>query len=397
LDAGLTQPLSGQAIAAATPLEFNFFASSAPGYPQGNGLLGAAGGTLSSSQATGEGVIFGTACAFQGQGAVNVQSGADFRCSANAIIGTLADGSVAPSLAFIGDSIGRGFDDAGYGNYRGGWLQRLFENYPFHSYCFAGETGADIYNFNSGKCRLGLEDYSNTIVYQMGRNDLEWETLEQMKLEILQQAFTFMILGKHFVGCTILPAPTSTDGFITYAHQTPSSLDELRIAYNDWLRDTSEDGFVSMAQGQVAYLSAGTAQVADPCVPIEFDQTGRQELNGGCVQTGTVLLGPQTVASVSNKNAWTIKNLTLSPNIYRGQGVLWLTGSNAGQIVGIGYHTATQITTWSTPSNVPLPGDKFEIVSFGLNGVHPETDLAARIAYQMDAERYLGDSMPVRR
>jgi hypothetical protein len=63
--------------------------------------------------------------------------------SAVAYLGYCVDGTVAPSVAMITDSIGAGIDDAGYAANAGGWVLRAFSNYPAVFLGFPGEQMAN--------------------------------------------------------------------------------------------------------------------------------------------------------------------------------------------------------------------------------------------------------------
>ena len=69
------------------------------------------------------------------------------------------------------------------------------------------------------------------------------QTFTAMQAIRLRAAKQFMLPradapGQVFVGSTILPAPTSSDGFKTFAGQTKDQYEAARVLFNQWMRDT---------------------------------------------------------------------------------------------------------------------------------------------------------------
>jgi len=316
------------------------------------------------------------------------------RCySASVVLGELADGTVATSVALLGDSIMAGNDDAGYGNILGGWGLRLFDAYPHIYLPFAGEKLQDVAVLSNNYSRFELSSFTTHVLAAYGRNDLgAGRTAAQMKADLLAYAKPYMARGQTFIFSTILPCPSSTDGWFTVTNQTKEPTEAVRVAFNQWLRDPSASGFVAQANAQVADVpSAGVARYADPCAPIECDINGVLTQDGGyflgaqsgILTSGTATSGANQALNDTSK-AWTV-------NQFVGKSVYIASGTGAGQSRCIGFNTATQLgiaQNWVTNPDATSVYQVFEALG-QMGSAHPHTKGHVMIAAGMNAASLL--------
>lgn len=295
--------------------------------------------------------------------------------SPSAILGILADGSICASVALLGDSITAGTDDAGYGYNYGGWPIRAFANYPHVYLPIAGETMAQFADRVKSHNRFQIASFCSTIHCAYGRNDIQQSrTLAQFKADVLTVAGWFMGQGKRFIQATILPAPTSTDGFFTVASQTKDTLEATRVSFNAWIRDATVTGFVAQANAQMVALGitrAGDAKISDPCAGIECDISGVLTQDGGYIlgsQSALLTNGTATSGSTTTLNdtgkSWTV-------NDYKGYTCFIVSGTGAGQVRTIGYNTATQLVFLNAGTALDNTSVYQVFNGLGMNGVHP--------------------------
>jgi hypothetical protein len=309
--------------------------------------------------------------------------------SPSAILGTLIDGSFASSVGLVGDSEMAGTDDASFGYNRGGWGLRAFGTWPNVYVPFGGEALWQVAVLSNFYSRFQILSHCTTIVSNYARNDvMQGQTLAQYKANLLTFCKTFMQRGQRFVQTTCLPAPTSSDYFLTVANQTKESTESVRVSINQWLRDLSVNGFVAQANAQVAGIPfAGDAQVMDICAAIEVDINGNLTQDGGYIPgaVGGIIYS----GTSSGGNSSTTLNVSGTPwmaNAYGTPGgtckaVAITGGTGAGQIRTIAYNGTSQLgvnNVWSvTPDNTST----FQIYdAYGLNGVHPLSKMYKAIA-----------------
>lgn len=229
--------------------------------------------------------------------------------------------------------------------------------------------------------RLLIASYATHVLDAYGRNDLATRTLSQIKADVLANAYRFMARGQVFIKATILPTPTSTDGWFTVGSQTKESNDALRVQVNQWLRDTSSDGFVAQAAAQVATIAgAGPAKVMDVCAPVECNASGVLTADGG------YLLGAQTAklktGTASAGSTTTLTTSGLTANAHKGHSLYIASGTGAGQSRCIAYNSTTVITVANAFSPAPDATSGFEVFeALGMtSGAHPHTKQCAMIA-----------------
>jgi hypothetical protein len=373
-------------------------------FPRGGCLYG---GTGTWATNNGEGATAGQNYA---AGLTINENPAVYYYSASALLGALSDGSVATSVALIGDSIMVGTDDAGFGGgFVGGPGQRIFSTTPHILLGCPGEKLADIAqpsgltgNFFIRGALMGLCTH---VVSNYGRNDVEQgQTLSQYKANLLALALLCMASGQHFAQMTIFPAPTSTDGWFTATNQTAqdaTTKDPLRNSINSWLRDTSSSGFVAQANAQVTgYAFPGQAAIIDISAPIECNASGVLTAGGNLIlgsqsavaATGTATAATSTSITLGSAN-WTPTSMPATPG-FAGYGLYVVSGTGAGQMRGIVYNSATMLTTDLVFTTTPDTTSVFKVyLALGMNGVHALSTgyamMAAATTVQAQAASFL--------
>lgn len=344
------------------------------------------GGTTNQGANTGEGVDSGFDFVD-----TNNTSNNSFSCySSCLVLGRTEDASITPSCFLVGDSITQGIDDAGYASGWGGWVYRAFLNYPNGWVPIGGETETRVTNPESWYSRARLSVFATHIIDAYGRNDLSPangnRTVAQLKADVLAKARAYMARGQHYVKSTILPEPSSTNGWYDVAGQTKSSFDAARVEFNTWVRDP--DGFVAEATAQVAdIVGAGLAVAIDPCALLECNSAGVLTENGGYVlpATGTDTSGTATAAATSSV---TDSGKTWTVNAFKGKTIEITGGTGAGQSRCILYNSATVITTSAAFSPALNTTSQYRVTdAIGFTtGPHPHTRGHVLAASAIDAD-----------
>jgi hypothetical protein len=217
--------------------------------------------------------------------------------------------------------------------------------------------------------------------------------LAAMQVVRLKAAKQFMMPrginpGQVFIGATILPAPTSNDGFKTFPGQTKDVYEAGRVAFNQWMRDPSASGFVAQANAQVAGIAgAGVARVADPCVGLEVNASGVLTLDGGYSPIVTTVYDTGTSSGTNASNQFNDTTKAWTPGAFRGAELRIIAGTGAGQYRGIGGNSATQLLIADTWVTAPDATSTYEITDApGWNGVHPGTRGAILSASGINAD-----------
>ncbi|AOH83758.1 hypothetical protein AWL63_07035 [Sphingomonas panacis] len=311
--------------------------------------------------------------------------------SALAVLGICADGSVAPSIAIAGDSIVAKVDDAGYGYFTGGWALRAFAAYPHMLLALPGEREMDAVQAWNSASRFEASGYATHVLWAYGRNDLSYDVgvlgltpaqaLAAMKAVRLQAAKAFMMPrgggapGQVFIAATILPAPTSSDGFLTMAGQSKDAYEAGRVLFNQWLRDPGPAGFIAQANAQVAGVAnAGVARVADPCAGLEVNAGGVPTRDGGYSPPATVTYATGTSSGSNTSNSFNDSSKAWAAGALRGAELQIVSGTGAGQYRGIGGNSATQVLIADPWTTLPDASSTYRITDApGWNGVHPGT------------------------
>lgn len=339
----------------------------------------ALGGTSQWGQNTGEGVDAAADKIDYGAGSITANASSGY--SATCVLGYCTDGTVAPSVAILGDSIQVGTDDGILGANSGGWAERCFASYPFVKLAISGEKLLDFIVPQQSYRRRQIASYATHVIDCYGRNDIAVNTVAQIKANILANAYIFMARGQVYIKSTILPAPTSTDGWFTTANQSKETYDSVRVGVNQWLRDTSASGFIAQANAQVVAIPyAGVAKVMDVCAPIECDISGTLTDDGGYI------LGAQSAvlktATASAATSTTITTSGMTANAYVGKSLYIASGTGAGQSRVIAYNSATVLTVANAYTTPPDNTSVFQIFDgLGMtSAVHPHTKQSTMIA-----------------
>lgn len=356
-------------------------------YPRGSCLFGSAS---SFGLSNGEGSATSDAV---GDGAGNTTAvAATAAYSEVAVIGKLADGTIATSVAICGDSETLGTDDAEMGGPNvGGIGYRLFATTPHVYVPCAGERLSHIFSTTgspvtaSFQARSQVVDLATKVYLAYGRNDVENNnSLVLFKALLLVAAKYFMSRGQDVMVPTVLPAPLSTDGWFTSTNQTGQdpTKDALRNSYNAYLNDATATGFVAQANAQmVGYVYPGRAFVLDICAPVETNAAGVLTVGGNCtfgsqsaVVTNGTLTSAGSLTALDSGKTWTV-------NAWKGYSIYIVSGTGSGQIRCINSNTATQININLAWSVTPDATSVYQVYqAMGFQGVHPHSPLYAMVA-----------------
>lgn len=328
----------------------------------------ALGGTANWGKDTGEGGVTTDFPANLGNNTVGTYS-------AVGMLGRTVDGTIAQSVCISGDSTSVGSHDGVYGPNAGGWPWRACQQWPGMSIGIAGEKLEHVVNPLTFSTRFDIARYHTHVLDGYLINDVgQGRTVSQMKADLLTQAYKFMSWGIHYMKATCLPLTDSTDGHLTVASQTKRANEARRTGVNDYLRDTSGNGFVAQADAAVANIpGAGRAFVIDVCSGYEVDASNTPVLNGGFIKapvatlyTGTATAGSTSSLTDSSKN--------FPVNGLAGKVIRITTGAGAGQVGVVSYNTAT-VVTLPIASFFPVTPDTTStyVIYDGLSvdGTHP--------------------------
>ncbi len=344
------------------------------------------GGNVNGGDNTGEGIVNGTDAVDTG----NIFSTIGNAYSAVVIRARTLSGRVYQSVHINGDSISAGEDHALRGIHGAGHPVIAFENYPLTWGALGGETLQQTLQMQNFLARWEVAKYATVIFDGHGRNDLaQGRTVAQLKADILADAFRWMGQGKRYVKSTILPEPSSTDGWLTVANQGKSPFDPQRVAINQWLRDTGSTGFRAQARAQVAgYPDAGDVMIVNTSKFLEVNAAGVLADDGGYVLPATTTFDSGT-ASQAGTALLTDGTKAWAVNAYRGRSVSIVAGAGAGQARGILWNSATTITP-TVAFNPPLDATSQYRITDAIGftgGPHPHSrgHILAAQAYDVQA------------
>lgn len=238
-----------------------------------------------------EGQIFNSPSPFVQMTAASPGFGtANSTCFSACAIYGVADATLKPGVALVGDSIISGTGDTGYnGRLAGdsGFAVRVLDAalIPHISLSQGSETLAN-FQTTQRQNRLPRLIGAKYVISNYGTNSLASQTVAQMKAAILEIAGAIIGCGAFLYWCTLNPKTTSTDNWTTAANQTPlnttdavdatyNSIELRRAAINAWLRDNSASGFVAQAGG------AGVAGLFDTASKVEVNSSNALTLTGG--------------------------------------------------------------------------------------------------------------------
>ena len=287
----------------------------------------------------------------------------------------------AKSLYCAGDSIAAGTGDgSGQRNGLAGYCERIAngvtavnEQYPtnitatfgFGIGAHSGDTLANFVTAGQHEQQVAVASYFTTVDSNMGTNDLA-ASLATIKANKLTEAELYVCNNAtscagvqpnvHFITNTLLPKTTSTDGWITVANQTVTSGESNRIAFNDWLRDTSASGFVAQAAAATG-LPASAFGVFDAANAVEVNSSNVLTQDGGFwfAPVGQSAAFTGSVTSGAASNGFTDSTLTAATNTYRGYAVVFTSGgsanfgatistqTSAGAVLAQGFHATPSV------------------------------------------------------
>ncbi len=290
----------------------------------------------------------------------------------------------AKTVANNGDSIPSGTGDSGMPTSKGGFVERAVTNQmalgyditipPLYAYAYVSqgsETAAIYTNPQQSKLRQTVSGWCANIIDNYGTNDLG-SSLATMKANCLILAKRATDRAQKYFKTTLFPKTTSTDAWQTAGNQTVTGSESTRVAFNDWIRDTtSVNGFKYQANAQATAETKGLIEIIDVCKYTEVDASNTLTINGGRFRaTGVGTLDSGTGTGVGTSNVVT-SGKTWTQNQWKGYSVLFTSGAAAGQIRGIQYNSATTLyfTTPTSPSHAV--GDSYIITSGGMqDGTH---------------------------
>jgi hypothetical protein len=137
-----------------------------------------------------------------------------------------------------------------------------------YNYGIGARAGATFKTSNEEmyEHRRHLAMAADIVLCNLGVNSIVTNE-EAMRRSALQHWKQWANTGIPVVQLSILPLTTSDDGWSTARGQTPSGLEGRRIAFNQWCRDTSENGAVAKAAEHGVWL-------------VFLDISGEVEVNG---------------------------------------------------------------------------------------------------------------------
>lgn len=298
------------------------------------------------------------------------------------MLGKTVDGTIARSLANIGDSTGAGTDDQTFGSNAGGWPSRSAASWPGSNVCIAGEKLQNAVDPNTFYTREKIVFWHTDVLDSYLINDvIQSRTVGQMQADVLAMAYSRMSIGQNYIKATCLPLTDSTNGWFDVAGQTVRANEANRLAINTWLRDTSATGFVAQANAQVSGIpNAGVARVIDPCSFYEVNASNVLTLNGGFIQSAQSAVLFSRTATSATTTVITDSGATYTVNALRGYVVHILSGTGAGQVRSIQQNTATTITTGLSWTTTPDATSVYRIYDGNTtDGTHPSTGGHTRI------------------
>lgn len=298
------------------------------------------------------------------------------------MLGWFADGTTVNSWCAMGDSIVQGTGDDGFydsiplygGPNKGGWAVRIAmgKTYGFSKGSFGSEKFSHLAAFltaapfTSTRCQVAAMHSHVLLAY--GTNDLA-DGLTTMKLNAKKVAAWFLAQGCKVGLPTVLPQPSSSNGFIDYAGQTADtgtafSNTAVRLAYNAWLRDTSASGAKQTIE-DYCVTTYGTLPasltVLDVCAGYEYNASGVLTLDGGYIYaTGITNIKGSTAAAAGTDNN-TIKGALLTADLYQGYTVVMTSGASSGHAMTVQYNNTTDIELGSSFGDTIASGDTYVI------------------------------------
>lgn len=251
----------------------------------------------------------------------------------------------------------------------------------------SGDTLADIVA-NAGvvlQGRLPIASMFSTVMSDMGTNDIGG-TLATVEANKLTEACDYALNGSWFIAATLVPETNSTDGFTTVVNQTVRSSEANRLAYNTWLRNAGSTGFSAEAQARCPAIPAGAGfSYFDADAAVEVNSSNVLTIGGGFWEApvGETALYTGSVTSGGFSTGFTDSALTpTTVNSYRGDAVVFTSGSIAGGVSTVSTQITTAITFGGVSGQTPTTGNAYSIWAhvYTQDGTHPTSYGAAMIA-----------------
>lgn len=286
-----------------------------------------------------------------------------------AILGKPASGTRQPSVLIAGDSIAAETNIVTPGDTSYMTRACMLAGYATTRISEGGERLFQIIASSTSWKRLRHARHCTHVISNYGTNDIyaSVRSLAQLKADTLAMCGMWRNLGLKAFQCTVLPRPTSTDGFMTLANQTIASapLEAVRTGFNDWLLDASAGG--AMAQSNGALVG-----VLDPCALIEVNAAGALTHNGGFWKVpGTALVTGTATSYTASTVTDTGVARTVNADVGKVMAIISAT-TGAGQAAVVLANTAT---TWTLLSALPISPTgtvTYQLgASYFVDGTHP--------------------------
>ena len=294
-----------------------------------------------------------------------------------AILGQTVDGTTAPSVAIIGDSISAGTGDLGVFEmqYNGGflvracWQQDVPQIDPFGptvpvgyiNLSRGGEQISQWVNFATNTIKPKLSLYATDAWSFMWGNDTDANAI---KTNLVTLANWYTSRGKTFRATTHTPGSPSTDGWRTIANQTPTNV-TIVAPVHTFLRDTTSSGFVqTCASPAKVFVSELTAIVSVDAAGNPTPDATFWHPMGPVIASGTATSGQANWYLEDTTKAW-------APQSLRGYTLYIVGGLGAGTFAQIEWNSAIRVTTNALSVDAT---SVYEIRgSYTLDGAHPAT------------------------
>lgn len=144
--------------------------------------------------------------------------------------------------------------------YNGGWFTRALKPVlPFLNLSKESQKISDVIKTECIWGRGQFFKYGTSIVSNLGINDLPTDNLATIQANLIKLWALLASYGLKVYHCTITPRTTSTDSWATVENQTPYAWESVRVAVNNWLRDTSANGAIAQSSGTLT----GIFEMAD--------------------------------------------------------------------------------------------------------------------------------------
>ena len=289
--------------------------------------------------------------------------------------------TASPVVGIFGDSIAFGTNNNNQEGYIGTALAGASVNY--WNAGFGGSTVLNQSRYTTALAEIAHK-YIDAGIIHIGTNDLfNAETFSQMQNGILQYIQNLGAGGVPMWLCTILPRTTSTDSWATVANQTVSAYEPLRIQWNNWLRDTSSNGFTAYMSTHLVGL-AKLGGVFDVCPGYEYNSSGTALTTGAMTYT-TYGITCTSANATAGAVYWDSSNnpFTVGPTIAAGT-LLVTTGTTPPVGMTLTKHSGTGDATITFSSFTASSANQQAFATFGdiisngtanyyvSDGIHPK-------------------------